>query len=82
MRSYPKGEGPQKGRCCGATHPSGYRWRTGQDGARVGQELSTIATTQTPGSGGLKKRTGWRDIKEAGLKAQEVSVFLGNKARN
>lgn len=54
----------------------------GQDGARVGQERSTIATTQMPGSGGLKKQTGWRDIKEAGLKAQEVSVFLGNKARN
>lgn len=53
-----------------------------QDGARVGQELRTIATTQMPGSGGLKKRTGWRDIKEAGLKAQEVSAFLGNKARN
>ena len=31
-----KGEGPQKGGCCGATHPSGYRWRMGQDGARVG----------------------------------------------
>lgn len=51
-----------------------------QAGARVGRELSTIATTQMPGRGGLKKRTGWRDIKEVGLKAQVVSVFLGNKA--
>ena len=82
MRSYPKGEGPQKGGCCGATHPSGYRWRMGQDGARVGRELSTTATTQMPGSKGLKNRTGGRDIKEVGLKAQEVSVFLSNEAQN
>lgn len=54
----------------------------GQDGARVGRELSTTATIQMPGSEGLKKRTGWRDIKEVGLKAQEVSVFLSNEAQN